>query len=76
MTSISVDESLAARLAERAKRAGVTVDELAEEAIQDYLGESAPATGDVDAFAFFGSGSNPEVRARDADELLGEEFGR
>ncbi len=76
MTSISVDDSLAARLAERARRAGMTVEALAEEAIQDYLEESAPAAGDVDAYAFFGRGSNPDVQARDADELFGDEFGR
>lgn len=76
MPSISVDEGLAARLAERARRGGVTVAELAEEAIREYLDQPMPATGDVDPFAFVASGSNSEVRARDADGLLADEFGR
>jgi predicted transcriptional regulator len=76
MTSISVDEKLAARLAERAKRAGVSVDELAEQAIEEYLEEPPSTNGDLDAFAFVGAGSNPEVNAREADKLLGDGFGR
>ncbi len=74
MPSISVDKKLAARLAERAKRDGVTVDELAEHAIEEYLGE--PAEGAADPFAFVGIGSNPDVQAEDADRLLAEGFGR
>jgi len=75
MASISLDGKLAARLAERAKRAGVSVDELAEKAIEDYLGEqSGPSASDP--FAFFGVGSNPAVQAEDADRLLAEGFGR
>jgi len=74
MASISVDRKLAARLAERAKRAGVSVDELAEQAIEEYLSE--PSQTASDPFAFFGVGSNPAVQAEDADRLLAEGFGR
>ena len=76
MTSISVDERLAARLAERAKRAGVSVDELAEQAIEEYLDEPVATNGGADAFAFVGAGSNPNVSARDIDRLLAEGFGQ
>lgn len=76
MTSISVDEKLAARLAERAKRAGVSVGELAEQAIEEYLEEPVSTNGEVDAFAFVGVGSNAEVQARDIDKLLDDGFGR
>lgn len=76
MTSISVDEKLAARLAERAKRAGVSVDELAEQALQEYLDEPVSTNGEADAFAFVGVGSNAEVQARDTDKLLDDGFGR
>lgn len=74
MASISVDKKLAARLAERAKRDGVTVEEVAEHAIEEYLGEPAGRT--ADPFAFIGIGSNPNVQAEDADEFLAEGFGR
>ena len=74
MASIPVDERLVARLAERAKREGVTVEEVAEHAIEEYLGE--PGEGAADPFAFIGAGSNPDVQAEDADKLLAEGFGR
>jgi predicted transcriptional regulator len=76
VTSISVDEKLAARLAERAKRAGVSVDELAEQAIEEYLEEPISPDGGEGAFAFAGAGSNPNVSARDIDKVVAEGFGQ
>jgi len=60
MASIFLDGKLAARLA--------------EQAIEEYLGE--PSQTASDPFAFFGVGSNPAVQADDADRLLAEGFGR
>ncbi|MGH8983919.1 MAG: hypothetical protein ACRDY6_08615 [Acidimicrobiia bacterium] len=82
MASINVDldEALAARLAERAKRAGVTPEELASSAVEEYLTE--PQGGDevqpeeADPFAWFGRFGSDEAQSDRIDALLAKGFGQ
>jgi len=74
MTSLTVglDERLAERLNDEAKRRGLPAEELARLAVADYLGsETAPSK-----IEFIGMGSSKELRSDRADELLEEGFGR
>lgn len=76
MTSIVVglDERLAARLAEEARRVGMTPEQLAAKALEAFLSDSSD--GQVDPFAFIGTISSDELRGRRVDELLEKGFGQ
>jgi hypothetical protein len=77
---VDLDETLAARLAERAKRAGVSLEELAGVALEEYLAE--PPVGDerggeeIDPFAWFGKYGSDEAQSDRIDDLLAKGFGR
>lgn len=76
--NVELDEALAARLAERAKRAGVTPEELAGAALEEYLAESADQSEpeEADPFAWFGKFSSDEAQSDRIDALLAKGFGR
>lgn len=59
------------RLAERARVAGVSPDELVERALAQFL-EQRPAGRHLE---FFGIGSSETLRGDRVDELLAEGFG-
>jgi hypothetical protein len=77
---VDIDEALAARLAERAKRAGVTPEELAGVALEEYLAERPDreeSEGEEAApFAWFGKYGSDEAQSDRIDELLAKGFGR
>ena len=77
MTSIVVglDDALAGRLADEARRVGLTPEQLAQRALEAFLGERS-AAGDADPFAFIGMMRSSELLARDVDDLLAKGFGR
>ena len=67
--TISLPDELASRAASRAADRGVTVDELASEAIEAYVGRSAEPNGR--SLSFIGLGTSPNgFSARDAEEQL------
>lgn len=68
--TIQLDNGLAARLAERARAAGLSPDELVERALSQFLEHSAGRH-----LEFFGIGSSEVLRADRVDELLAEGFG-
>jgi hypothetical protein len=77
--TVGLDDSLAARLAERAARAGLTPEELAAHLLaEDLDGEPADAEGATGraGFGFFDTGSSGILRGRTADEMLAEGFGQ
>lgn len=79
--TLGLDDVLAARLAERAKRAGVTPEALASQLLAEDLGREtteagAPVTGVAEPFGFFDTGSSRVLRGRAVDELLTEGFGQ
>lgn len=65
--TLELDETLAARLTERARRAGVAPEALARTALADYLAGEDP-------LAFVGAGAAAGLTGRRAEELLGEGF--
>ncbi len=78
--TLGLDDDLAARLATRAARAGVTPEELAEELLAEDLrdadAEASTARGESAAFGFFDTGSSATLRGRDVDSLLAEGLGQ
>ena len=72
MTSITVglDDKLAARLAERAARAGVSPEELAGKTLEEFLSRSDAS------FDFSGTMSSDQVSGDRVDDLLAEGFPR
>jgi hypothetical protein len=77
--TVGLDDSLAARLAERAARAGLTPEELAAHLLaEDLNGEPADPEGAMGSagFGFFDAGSSGILRGRAADEMLAEGFGQ
>lgn len=74
--TLGLDDDLAARLAARAVRAGVTPEELAGELLAEDLRdgdmEVSTSPSDSAAFGFFDTGSSPTLRGRDVDSLLAE----
>jgi hypothetical protein len=65
--TLDLDEALMARLAERAQRAGVAPEALAQAALAGYL-------ADEDPLAFVGAGEAPGLAGRRVDELLSEGY--
>lgn len=78
--TLGLDDDLAARLAARAARAGMTPEELAEgllaEDLRDADAEVSTSRGGSAAFGFFDTGSSATLRGRDVDSLLAEGLGQ
>lgn len=64
---LDLDDALVARLSERATRAGVAPEALAQAALASYLAEEDP-------LAFVGIGEAAELTGRGVDELLSEGY--
>lgn len=63
--TVEVPEPLAGRLAAEAARRGVSVDEVAVEALEGVLGAQAPASDGDSLAAFIGCGSSGRTEAFD-----------
>ena len=75
--TVGLDNTQAARLAERAARAGVSPEELASRLLaEDLSGKAADASTQSDAFGFFDTGTSRVLRGRAVDELMAEGFGQ
>jgi hypothetical protein len=73
--TVHLADDVASRAASAAADRGVTVDELASEALEAYLGGKPVAPGEVLSFVGLGQASNG-FSAREAEELLeAEGFG-
>ena len=69
VSAIPVPDDLASRLAERARRDGVSEETLVERALRGFL--------DQDPYEFFGIGESDQLRGHRTDERLRETgFGR
>lgn len=72
--TVDLPEDALARLQAEAKRRGVSIDLVIAELTEALPAETSPAKGN---FSFVGLGSSTSGRrARDADELLADGFGR
>ncbi len=80
MTSITLglDDELAARLMERAARAGISSEELAHQMLAEGLAEISeePIADHDPSFDFIGIGASEVLRGSQVDELLAEGFGQ
>jgi hypothetical protein len=78
MSTVRLPDELADRLAAEAARRGVTVDELAAEALQARFPAAGGDSGEDGLDAFIGSGDSgdPSWAARPAAELRAEAYKR
>jgi hypothetical protein len=72
---VGLDEALLSRLADEAHRVGMTPEQLAAKALEEFLTGRSLA-GHVDPFAFMGTISSDELRGRHVDDLLSKGFGQ
>lgn len=77
MSTVHLPEELVDRLAAEAARRGLTVDELAAEALAARFPEEHPSGGRRRQLAFVAIGASGDSRGgADAEEMLAEGFGR
>jgi plasmid stability protein len=77
MSTVHLPEELAERLAVEAARRGISVDDLATEALLAHYPQKQPEGGPLRHLAFVAIGASRQTRGgAEADELLAEGFGR
>jgi len=77
VSTVNLPDELIDRLAAEAARRGMTVDQLASEALADRFPQARPGGGEGRHLEFVAIGSSGQTRgAAQADELLTEGFGR
>jgi hypothetical protein len=77
MSTVHLPDELADRLAAEAARRGISVDELAAEALAARYPQQRPPSGPRRHLAFVAIGASGQTRGgAEADELLAEGFGR